>query len=98
MKFRKKPVEIQAFQFQPLWNGNGILIAAPFHLIPNWFIKAEVEGRLKLWGDDEVPYCMIETLEGSMKASAGDWIILGVKGEIYPCKPDIFEMTYEHVA
>ncbi len=37
----------------------------------------------------------IETLEGVMKANKGDWIIRGVKGELYPCKPDIFEMTYE---
>lgn len=40
---------------------------------------------------------LIETLEGTMKASPGDWIIIGVKGEVYPCKPDIFEMTYEEV-
>ena len=37
----------------------------------------------------------IETLEGIMKANTGDWIIRGVKGEVYPCKPDVFEMTYE---
>ncbi len=39
----------------------------------------------------------IETLEGTMKANVGDWIITGVKGETYPCKPDIFEQTYEEV-
>ena len=39
----------------------------------------------------------IETLEGVMKADKGDWIIKGVKGELYPCKPDVFEMTYEKV-
>ena len=39
----------------------------------------------------------IDTLEGRMKADKGDWIIRGVKGEIYPCKPDIFNMTYERV-
>ena len=39
----------------------------------------------------------IETLEGTMKADKGDWIIKGVKGELYPCKPDVFEMTYEKV-
>lgn len=37
----------------------------------------------------------IETLEGTMKADVGDWIIKGVKGEYYPCKPDVFDMTYE---
>lgn len=40
---------------------------------------------------------VIETLEGSMKANTGDWIITGVNGEKYPCKPDIFEKTYEPV-
>ena len=39
----------------------------------------------------------IETLEGTMKADPGDWIIRGVKGELYPCKPDVFEMTYKKV-
>ena len=39
----------------------------------------------------------IETLEGTMKADKGDWIIKGVKGELYPCKPDVFNMTYEKV-
>jgi hypothetical protein len=39
----------------------------------------------------------ITTLEGVMRADKGDWIIKGVKGELYPCKPDIFEMTYEQV-
>ncbi len=40
---------------------------------------------------------MIQTLEGKMKASPGDWIITGVHGEKYPCKPDIFEKTYEPI-
>ena len=39
----------------------------------------------------------IETLEGTMKANKGDWIIRGVKGELYPCKPDVFDMTYEEL-
>jgi hypothetical protein len=42
-------------------------------------------------------HCFIETLEGTMTVSPGDWIIKGVKGEFYPCKPDIFEATYEAV-
>ena len=40
---------------------------------------------------------LIETLEGNMEVSPGDWVITGVKGEKYPCKPDIFDMTYERV-
>lgn len=53
-------------------------------------------------GDVENPLhgngILIETLEGNMLASKGDWIIKGVNGEVYPCKPDIFEKTYEKVA
>lgn len=92
-KFRKKPVEIEAFRFEPVFNEQ------MFHIVakdaPLWFLKAECDGKAKIWNDDEEPYCMIETLEGRMKANAGDWIIKGVKGEIYPCKPDIFAATYD---
>lgn len=63
MKYRKKPVIIEAIQFE----------------------------------DKDNPYLKIETLEGIMKASVGDYIIKGVNGEFYPCKPDIFEKTYERV-
>lgn len=93
-KYRKKPVVIEAFQFKPVWRK----IGACADNAPTWFLKAECDGIAKVWGDDEVPYCMIKTLEGNMKASDGDWIIQGVKGEIYPCKPDIFEATYEVAA
>lgn len=47
--------------------------------------------------DKDNPYLKIETLEGIMKVSVGDYIIKGVNGEFYPCKPDIFEKTYERV-
>lgn len=93
-KFRKKPVVIEAFQFKPVWRP---VIGACAENAPVWFLQAECDGIAVVWGDDEVPYCMIKTLEGSMKASEGDWIIKGVKGEIYPCKPDIFQATYEAV-
>lgn len=45
----------------------------------------------------ETPIILIPTLEGMMAASPGDWIICGVKGEFYPCKPDVFDATYEAV-
>lgn len=57
------------------------------------FMKIPVE--IEAYQTDEEVY--IETLEGVMKAEKGDWIIKGVKGELYPCKPDVFEMTYEKV-
>ena len=57
------------------------------------FMKIPVE--IEAYQTDEEVY--IETLEGVMKADKGDWIIKGVKGELYPCKPDVFEITYEKV-
>ena len=48
-------------------------------------------------GDKKGYYITIPTLEGNHRADEGDWIITGVKGKVYPCKPDIFEMTYEPV-
>jgi hypothetical protein len=57
--------------------------------IPDWVMDAIVicdDGTLT-----------IRTLEGDMKASLNDWIIRGIKGEVYPCKPDIFNVTYEHL-
>ena len=83
-KFVKKPVVVEAYQF----DGN-------IRSIDNFPIS-EV-GKFKVSSENGQYYLIIPTLEGDMKAVAGDWIIKGVKGEYYPCKPDIFEMTYEKV-
>ena len=80
--YRKKPVVIEAIQYQ---REDNILTVQEF-----------VGESLKYNPDDNEYY--IITLEGNMKASVGDWIIKGVQGEFYPCKPDIFEKTYEKVA
>lgn len=56
-----------------------------------------MEGARVNYEDKNNPYIPIETLEGTMRASVGDYIIKGVNGEFYPCKPDIFEKTYEKV-
>ena len=77
-QFRKRPVVIEAEQ----WTGNNNLTIAVF-----------IEQPLYIEYED-VPVLIIRTLEGDMRASVGDWIIKGVKGEFYPCKPDIFEATY----
>ena len=86
VRYRKRPVTIEAFQ----WTGDHDQIDDPV-----WIVKAMREGTV--WYDVESKTLRIETLEGEMVASAGDWIIQGVKGELYPCKPDIFELTYEPV-
>lgn len=79
MKFRKKPVVIEAIR----WTGKNLNEIFSF------------TGSEAITNDFMENYLEIETLEGVMKASKGDWIIKGVKGEFYPCKPDIFEATYE---
>lgn len=80
MKYRKKPVVIEAMQFSNEMNGDAC--AALVSWLPS---------DVKVFSDA----IDIHTLEGVMTASRGDWIIKGVKGEFYPCKPDIFEATYE---
>lgn len=81
MKFRKKPVVIEAIQFTGK-NRDEILVGLGMPEIGEDFLTGNL---------------LIQTLEGEHEARPGDWIIKGVKGEFYPCKPDIFEMTYEPV-
>lgn len=82
-KYRKKPVVIEAFK----WNPN----AAPSET-PQWFFDACSARTAIPEFDGSVT---ITTLEGSHRGEVCDFIIQGVKDELYPCKPDIFEMTYE---
>ncbi len=87
-KYRKKPVVIEAFQY------DGDMIDAGGHpYAPAWVLKALEEGGTMYYKDDGELY--IKTLEGEHHVSVGDYIIQGVQGELYPCKPDIFEQTYE---
>lgn len=97
MKYRKKPVEIEAVQLRwSEWNdvceflGNMMLPVSLSHLSDQYSDPCDEVG----------PYLelSIPTLEGAMAAKHGDYIIKGVNGEFYPCKPDIFEKTYELVA
>ena len=80
-KFRKKPVEIEAMQFH----------------------KDNTKECCQFLGRENILSCTpgerieIKTLEGPLTARAGDYIIKGIKGEFYPCKPDIFEATYDQV-
>lgn len=85
-RYRKKPVEVEAVQFKD--DANVLCELSAF--IDNQDLRVNYE-------DPENPVLKIETLEGVMNASVGDYIIKGVNGEYYPCKPDIFEKTYEEV-
>lgn len=86
MKYRKKPVVIEAIKWNPDDKGNQIG-GWPRHWTKALTFKVGI-----------VDLCLfIPTLEGEMRADKGDFIIQGIKGEMYPCKPDIFEATYEAV-
>lgn len=82
MKYRKKPVVIEAVQ----WNGSNL---ADAHAL---YVELGVVRVPCLNQDCSL---MIETLEGTHEARIGDFIIKGIQGELYPCKPDIFAATYE---
>lgn len=90
-KFRKKPIEVEAVQ----WTGENTSD------VIDWVLATG--SRSARWHEAEKfqkggrEHIAIDTLEGTMRAEFGDWIIRGVQGEHYPCKPDIFAATYEAV-
>lgn len=81
MRYRKKPVVIEAEQFYE--------IDTPKNGVADYFMGIAVKE------DENGLYLVIPTLEGEHRANLGDWIITGIKGELYPCRPDVFELTYE---
>jgi len=85
MKYRKKPVVIEAEQF------------VVFIQSEKPVTKTVNNITFPVYKDDKGYYILIPTLEGTMRADNLDWIIRGISGEIYPCKPEIFEATYELV-
>ena len=83
--FKKKPIQIEAFQM-------GV------DYIPDWAMDKVTEKTIILHKDEEgKTYADIVTLEGTMRADYGDYVIKGVNGEVYPCKEDIFKKTYDSV-
>jgi hypothetical protein len=95
-QFRKKPVVIEAVRVTNAdFNGDSF-DGLPFSEYPKWIEDAVHDGTLYPKGEDrDYAIWYIKTLEGIMLATPGDWIIQGVEGELYPCKPDIFAATYE---
>jgi hypothetical protein len=83
-RYRKKPVEIDAIQ----------LTATNLAAVLG-FISDGPDITVNVHSNTNGPRIDIPTLEGTMTAHTGDWIIRGVQGELYPCKPDVFEATYE---
>ena len=95
MKYRKKPVEIEAVLLEPTEKSIREVLnfkGEPVVTNCNTAIDA-FESYCKCRIDDG--FLKIDTLEGTIKASFGDYIIKGVQGEFYPCKPDIFHLTYD---
>ena len=86
-KYRKKPIVVEAIQFI---NDEADTLEAIGNFITN-------QGLRVSYHNPDHPVIKIETLEGVMEASVGDYIIKGVDGEFYPCKPDIFKRTYDLV-
>ena len=81
-KYRKKPVVIEAEQYKA------------YRTLSSEFVPARTDGLFKYTEEGTL---LIRTLEGTMEAKDGDWIIKGVAGEFYPCKDEIFRKTYEPV-
>lgn len=95
-KYKKKPVVVEAFKLsKEFWE-----MKPNMRGVPDWAELSIITGTIVKGSDDET---IIKTLEDGKQnqakhvASSGDFIIRGVKGELYPCKPDIFEDTYEKV-
>ena len=87
MKYRKKPVVIEAVRVRDI---TSMMLEST---APRWLLVALGKGTVV----DLVAHVVVHTLEGAMRGELDDWLICGVKGEIYPCKPDVFEATYEAV-
>lgn len=92
MKYRTKPVEIEAIQ----WTGLNLEEVKNF--ADDSLIYAIIDSAWKAGKDRPRVVMKIKTLEGDMKVSEGDYIVKGLKGEFYPCKPDVFEMKYEPIS
>lgn len=90
-KFRKRPVVIEAIRYDGTRDS--------FDMIYEWANPklSVLEAPVTCEKDGTNERLFVETLEGTMRADPGDWIVRGVKGEFYPCKPDIFALTYEAV-
>lgn len=91
MRYRKKPVEIEAVRVADLLNA----FENDWSALPDWVADAYEKGILAAVRREDL---IVKTLEGDHLARRNDWLIRGVKGELYPCKPEVFELTYEPVS
>lgn len=99
MKYRKRPVVVDAIQ----WTGDQVSVLSWVDSFMDWGNSAAVMASCTPFyfhyeDGCPIPDLRVRTLEGDMKCDIGDFIIRGVNGEFYPCKPDIFAKTYEAVS
>lgn len=90
-RYRKRPVEIDAVYF----DGTHASVIGVMHFVDAG--RGTTEIKIHTNSNPARSHITIPTLEGDMRANAGDWIIRGIKGELYPCKADVFADTYEPV-
>jgi hypothetical protein len=91
-KYRKKPIVVEAVQWFPGVNIEGVIVS------PGYGMPPDIQDRVLHGINPEIPKCgAIWTLEGWRLVRPGEWVITGIKGEKYPCKPDIFEATYDPI-
>lgn len=96
MKYKKKPVEIEAVRITEELFAE-MVAGEPLESWPAWLHEAFSRVANGVYYSTAAGSVKIETLEGTMTASPGDWIIRGVQGELYPCKDNIFQATYDKV-
>ncbi|UYQ70981.1 hypothetical protein OF122_13025 [Pelagibacterium flavum] len=95
-KFRKRPVVIDAVQVHPgCFSGNPVISAESMLATEEGLSRIGAPTQGWKWRGGKESGLVIPTLEGDHLARPGDWVIKGVQGEFYPCKPDIFAATYE---
>lgn len=90
-RWRRKPVVIEAWQFMP----PGQCEELPVWIDPEWFRRGVETGGERTVERSGAPYMLIPTPGGALRADLTDWIIRGVKGDVYPCKADVFAAGYE---
>lgn len=97
MRYKKKPIVVEAVQFI---NCYVRAIEECFNEVPKWLHEAfeeQVIYRIPRIDIESQSFLRISTIEGNMDLTQGNWLIKGVKGELYPCNDEIFRMTYEEV-
>lgn len=92
-RWRKKQVVIEAWQFMP----PGRREEPPTWIDPRWFYEDVAPDGERTAGHSGTPHMLIPTPGGALRADLTDWIIRGVKGEVYPCKADVFAASYERM-